>query len=1281
MKLLLLLLFIIIEEKNYAHTIIVNESSPKSSLQYYLCEEGQKELKPHTTLYLLDSQEHILPVQSHICLIRNKENLTLTSNSTQLVTVSCGDDNSTRPNSGLGFFNIHTLNLQNIRFSSCGGRLPSQYFSQSPNDQLYFHVNQFTTLLFRECSNIYLTNITITNYLGFATIFINPTGQSVLETITMNVSYHRRECQSNYTISCSGSGIIIYYRTPELCPLKHSSSTHHCMTTESNINSTFTIKKSFFEYNLNIPKTESLYADFPNIMDSNNIPISTFGGTITAVFNEGTYAAKITIYNTIFRWNVAKYFGSLAAIFYNAPLESSLEVSGSEFHIEINTNGAPQYITNSIGISIYRNHTRINKKKTEWQPVKFRGCNFYHHSFSTFETSNQNKLSNFGIIYMGITGCIQSYENVKVTIFLTDTYYKRIFIGYQYPFLYAETRSSKSCSDICSLKKQFNLIITNCTLDATSSFPSTFSTLNLGKMIFKDISSVSFEGTSNNFSSQSGSVIQAFNTDIYFKGTQYFYNNRANYGAAVNLKQSSHLYIYYYSKILFEENHALFAGGAIYAEDDTNLFANREICAIQLVSENNKSDINTTIKFINNSAILAGNSIYAVPLYQCSQQTLQPNDINLFDLSIFSFNDEVDNGLPSVASVPVKICLCNQSTNSISKQCIQQEYTETVAYPGSTIKYGVFVRDLNGSFTYGAVEAYLLRLNEKVKDFSDLIPLSQRIQQVYSNSCTELIYTLQSQRLEHGVLLELHLAVVGQVSNLSLNLNITPHCPSGFSIDNETGICKCSPFLRQHGIEHCDIQSLTIVVPKGVWIGKKNGDIIFSPSCPPDYCINERSAHTISITNMDDLCRGNRHGMLCGKCRKGYSHVMGSQDCYKCTNRPIMYEIPVYLLSGVVFVLLLYIFKFTIELGTIGGLVFWLDIFSIVILSPYKTGTLGTIPFIMLSALNYWLFAPVCLWNGLDSLSKAAVLFIFPLYLWVLVGIIILASNCSSTIANWAVGSSVQVLATLMYFSYSEVLFASLNIILPTKAYYDSCSDPSLIWYSNGEIMYGENVVHLVLVIVSLLAVCVYTLPGLLIGFFGAMLLRNPCFAHYCRPFVNAFQGPYKSGMYYWFGLRLAMMCLLQLLIPVLGTGKIQVLVSIIILIVFAMIQASQMPFQNTVINYLDLWFQFLLVLPLITLLGFGPENYITVNVTPLLALIPTIGIILYHIMLAGHRMRCLRRQAQEFKNALSYCYDVIKMKWIRGNKKDGYEPIGDNEIETDGGHSGLRDPLDISPY
>ena len=1281
MKLLLLLLLsIIIKKKNCASTIVVDESSPKSSLQYYLCEEGQKELKDHTILYLLDSQEHTLSIQSHICLISDKENLTLSSNSTQLAFVSCGNDNSTRPNSGLGFFNIHTLNLQNIRFSSCGGKLPSQYFSKSPTDYLYFHVNQSTTLLFKGCSNIYLTNVTITDYLEFAAIFINPTGQSVLQNITIDYSYHRIECEYNYSIACSGSGIIIYYITPEVCPLKHSLSTYHSMTTECNINSSFTIKESSFQNNYNIPRTESFYADFPNIFDSHNIPVSTFCGAITAVFSEGTYAAKITISKIFFKTNFAKYFGSLAAIFYNAPLESSLEVSESEFHIKSHSNNIPRYIMNSIGISIYRNHTSIDRTKTEWQPVVFKGCKFFHHSFKKFENFVLNKLSNLGIIYMGVIGCIGSYENIKVTISLTNIYYQRIFIGYLYPFLYAETHASKSC-DICSLKKQLDLIITNCTLEAAGSLPSTYTALDLGMMLFKDISSVSFEGTSNNFSSQSGSVVQAFNTDIYLKGTQHFYKNRANHGAAVNLQQSSRLYIYHHSKTLFEENHALFYGGAIYAEHNTNLFANREICAIQLVNENNKSDINAAIKFINNSAILAGNSIYAAPLYQCSQQTLHPNEINLFNLNIFSFNDKADNGLPSVASTPVKVCFCNQTSNTSSKQCTQQEHAKTVAYPGSIVKYTLFVCDLNGTFTYGNVEAQFGKLRMYNKNVNDLIPLSQRIQPVYSNICTELTYTIQSQLLEDKVLLELHFAVVGYIANLQVDLTIMPHCPSGFSINNEADICECNPFLRQYGIEHCDIQSLTIVVPKGVWIGKKNGDVIFSPNCPPGYCINERSAQTISITNMDDLCRGNRHGILCGKCRKGYSLVMGSDDCYKCTNITIIYEIPIYLLGGVVFVLLLYIFKFTIDVGTIGGLVFWFDIFSMVILNPYKTGTLGRISFIILSALNYCLFAPVCLWNGLDSLSKAAVQFFFPLYLWFLVGIIILASSYSSTISNWAVGSSVQVLATLMYFSYSKVLFASINIILPTKVYYNNNFDPSLVWYFDGEIMYGESIVHLVLVIVSLLAVCMFTLPGLFIGFFSAMLLRSRCFTHYCRPFVNAFQGPYKSGMHYWFGLRLAVMCLLQLLIPLLGATKMQVFVSAIILIVFALIQASQMPFQNTIINFLDLWFVFLLVLASVTLLAFGPENYITVNVTPLLALIPTIGIILYHIILAGNRIRCLRYRAQEFKNIMSYCYRVVKMKWIRGNKQDGYEPIGDNEIKTDRGHSGLRDPLDISPY
>ena len=75
------------------------------------------------------------------------------------------------------------------------------------------------------------------------------------------------------------------------------------------------------------------------------------------------------------------------------------------------------------------------------------------------------------------------------------------------------------------------------------------------------------------------------------------------------------------------------------------------------------------------------------------------------------------------------------------------------------------------------------------------------------------------------------------------------------------------------------------------------------------------------------MCRGNRMGWLCGQCKNGYSNVLGSNDCSKCSITlhsalAILFGI----LGGIVYVLVLFILRLTIDLDTLGGFTFWLNI-------------------------------------------------------------------------------------------------------------------------------------------------------------------------------------------------------------------------------------------------------------------------------------------------------------------------------------------------------------------
>ena len=80
------------------------------------------------------------------------------------------------------------------------------------------------------------------------------------------------------------------------------------------------------------------------------------------------------------------------------------------------------------------------------------------------------------------------------------------------------------------------------------------------------------------------------------------------------------------------------------------------------------------------------------------------------------------------------------------------------------------------------------------------------------------------------------------------------------------------------------------------------------------------------ITQHDIMCKGNCMDWLYGHCKVNYSVVLGSSDCYKCSNTlHIALTLIFDILGGIVYVLVLFGLRLTIDLGTLGGFIFWLE--------------------------------------------------------------------------------------------------------------------------------------------------------------------------------------------------------------------------------------------------------------------------------------------------------------------------------------------------------------------
>ena len=76
---------------------------------------------------------------------------------------------------------------------------------------------------------------------------------------------------------------------------------------------------------------------------------------------------------------------------------------------------------------------------------------------------------------------------------------------------------------------------------------------------------------------------------------------------------------------------------------------------------------------------------------------------------------------------------------------------------------------------------------------------------------------------------------------------------------------------------------------------------------------------------MSSACNFNCAGLLCGKCEKGPSLVLGSSQCKRYSHKYMALLFP-FALAGVLLVILLFLLHLTVAAGTLHGLIFYANI-------------------------------------------------------------------------------------------------------------------------------------------------------------------------------------------------------------------------------------------------------------------------------------------------------------------------------------------------------------------
>ena len=277
-------------------------------------------------------------------------------------------------------------------------------------------------------------------------------------------------------------------------------------------------------------------------------------------------------------------------------------------------------------------------------------------------------------------------------------------------------------------------------------------------------------------------------------------------------------------------------------------------------------------------------------------------------------------------------------------------------------------------------------------DHSNLVVLSQFADSVCSN-VTFRLYAITSNSLER---FRLYTNCQSRTSGPGLKLVFkTLPCPLGFTLSEKYKMCVCDDVVSKVTSD-CYIDDFSIGRARNnFWISKAYEDtlILHESRCPLEYCKTDPVNVTLGRMHEGVQCDFSRSGTLCGQCKVNFSLALGSLHCLQCGNHYIALMLP-FALAGVFLIAVLFLLRLTVALGTLSGLIFYVNVVQANHQVFFPRATLNFCTYFV-SWLNLDLGFETCFYDGMDIYAYSWFQFLLPFYIWFLIGInnIIYASN------------------------------------------------------------------------------------------------------------------------------------------------------------------------------------------------------------------------------------------------------------------------------------------------
>ena len=1099
------------------------------------------------TVLLLNSSTPYNVNQSGFCSVKSISTASLTIKSAEEgvnVKVLC----KSNPSSMGLVFNCTSITIQDITFNGCGAQFSSldnrtrDYFEHS---KVKFSDNLATTLLIINCSTKILRT-TIIRYHGFA----------LATFASKNIAFTQLHVSENCNkTKTSGSGILLLFA-------------------EINEDINLIVKNSTFKENFQCTQTDGnekmcfkrLYHLKISSYSGYNIS-KLCAGAVTVIIDKCEFKRSINL--LLEKLIIAKNIGTFAAglLFIMTNSDANLSIINSTFDDNFN-----KYPCRGSSIVFYRGKTnQSSSTNTTLEPLTIEHTKIQNHNILRTHNAIENQP---GAIYIGVE---KPYNNLQISF--KDC---------------AFVNNSGDISGVCifmivydegeeTRKGDVKMLLKDITATQNAQSVILNSPTNLGVFSFNKIDSILLNGV-NTFTRNFGPVIKAFSSSIYLAGQATFEHNIAIAGTCFYIEEG---YIYFKKNVQvnFNTNHATTKGGAIHAFNHIQMSVPKCVLQFTLLTKT------PFINFTSNSAIFGGNIIFASPIFNCylsEDAKKQTTSVEEYYKRLSIIGD-INNDNLEISSKPEKLKICDK-----------HELYSLPYYPGQTIK--VNIAGLDGSKQYvNSLVTVSLALEEDKhfkKSKSSIRPLQTLtfLNESSRNKCTAVSATVKffDNLTNHKNRLALVIGIIDLSHILKIPLNITK-CPLGFYLNK--GICNCKPTIHrlreklEMPLMQCNTNELTINPPdfQVLWIGKtevcNNSETLgISPDCPYEFCRNTQTffyvpgSSSFYLRNVNNslrlpICKYNRTGTLCGICQQGYSVVFGTRECSKCSNWNIL-TIFLYISIGPILIYLLYALKLTITTGTINGFLFYAQLSNtgllqlLMIHSIDKQDCLAKFLVAFLSFLNLNLGFPMCFFNGMTELWKTVLSLAFPVYLLGIIILLIVVSDRSPRFSNATSHSLLQVMVTIVHLSLSKVLLTVADVFTPATIY--TQNSECKVWYKNGELRFGSNQGHVILMIATTIVGGIIMVPYLVILFGGKLMLKFCSGNNYLRAIHEAIHGSYKETRKYWFSIRMLLLLIVYTIFVTVSDSSSITTITAPIIVAFSLIQAYFRPFKNKALNILD---------------------------------------------------------------------------------------------------------------